>query len=458
MLVRELEQQVQELERRNAELRRELAERAREAEASRVAEAELRLMVDAMPQIVWIARPDGWHVYFNQNWMDFTGLTLEESLGDGWNPPFHPEDRGAAAVAWEQATRTGERYEIEYRLRRFDGSYHWMLGRAIPLRSDSGEIVKWFGTCTDIEELKQAQARIGDQARLLDLTQDAILVQDLEHRVVLWNQGAERILGWSAEEVRGRSLVQLIAPDGDQLASVMDRLLERGEWSGELTVVDKAGAEVVMEGRWNLLRHDDGTPRAALAVNTDVTERRRVEAALLHALEARATHDTLTGLANRALLFDQLELLLGQRHRTGVAVAFIDLDAFKSVNDRWGHRAGDQVLVHVAERLRETIRQGDVAARIGGDEFVVVGAADDPETALRLGERLADAVAGTTVVEGREVAVSASVGVAFVGRDEVVGADDLISRADSVMYDVKRHAAGGAGIEDAPAAGGARPA
>ncbi len=127
-------------------LRRQLDDQAR-VEASLLAdEAEWRQLIETLPQIVWITRPDGWHVHFNRKWMDFTGLTLEESLGHGWNPPFHPEDRGRAAARWNQATSTGEPYEIEYRLRRADGVYRWMLGRAMPLRDETGAIVKWFGT------------------------------------------------------------------------------------------------------------------------------------------------------------------------------------------------------------------------------------------------------------------------------------------------------------------------
>jgi diguanylate cyclase (GGDEF)-like protein/PAS domain S-box-containing protein len=321
---------VAELEASAAELRRQLSEAADRVAALRAEVAGWRDLIDSMPQIVWITRPDGWHVHFNRNWCEFTGLTLEESLGHGWNPPFHPEDRERAAQLWDQATRTGEPYEVEYRLRRADGTYHWMLGRAAPLRDAEGTIVRWFGTCTDIEELKEAQARIDEQAR---------------------------------------------------------------------------------------------------------------------ALEERATLDPLTGLGNRRLLFDRLELLLGQRQRTGLAVAFLDLDGFKAINDRLGHRVGDDLLVHVAEQLRGTVRQGDVVARIGGDEFVVVGEADDRETALQLGHRLAAAIAGTVSVFGHRVEVAGSVGVAFVGRDEDADADDVVSRADHVMYEVKRASGGTAAIE-----------
>ena len=114
-------------------------------------------MVDSLPQIVWVTRPDGWHVYFNRQWYEYTGLSFEESVGHGWNPPFHPDDRPRARRLWSQATSSGQSYEIEYRLRRHDGVYRWMLGRAAPLRDPAGEVVQWMGTCTDIDELKHVQ-------------------------------------------------------------------------------------------------------------------------------------------------------------------------------------------------------------------------------------------------------------------------------------------------------------
>ena len=284
-------------------------------------EAEWRTLVETLPQIVWITRPDGWHEHFNRQWLEFTGLTLEESLGHGWNPPFHPEDRPLAWKLWEDATSTGTPYEIEYRLRRHDGTYHWMLGRALPLRDREGNIIKWFGTCTDIEALKAAEAHV---------------------------------------------------------------------------------AELVVE------------------------------------LERRADHDPLTGLANRDLLFRQLELMLRQRRRVGVAAAFVDLDEFKMVNDRHGHHVGDRLLVHVADQLRDAVRQGDVAARIGGDEFVVVGEAEDEHDAERFGQRLLDALDDRIEVDDRSVPVTASIGVAYIAPGDDDSPDVVLSRADARMYRNKR--------------------
>lgn len=312
------------------ELEAEVARLRADLDATQADEAEWRALVETLPQIVWITRPDGWHVHFNRQWCEFTGLTLEESIGDGWAPPFHPDDRPLAWKLWKEATATGRPYEVEYRLRRHDGRYHWMLGRALPLHDRDGEIVKWFGTCTDIEALKAAEART---------------------------------------------------------------------------------AELLVE------------------------------------LERRADHDPLTGLANRDLLFRQMDLLLRQRRRVGVAAAFVDLDGFKAVNDRCGHDAGDKLLVRVADQLRDAVRQGDVAARIGGDEFVVVGEADDEHDAERFAERLRAALGASCKDGGEEVPVTASVGVVYVAPGDRASSDEVLSRADARMYRQKRDRY--AGIEPA---------
>jgi PAS domain S-box-containing protein len=135
-------------------------------DAVRASEAEFRLLVETLPQIVWITGPDGRHLDFNQRWLDMTGLSLEESLGQGWANAFHPDDQDRARARWAQAITTGEPYEIEYRLRAADGTFHWMLGRALPLRDESGRILKWFGTCTDIDDIKDAEARLQRAQRL----------------------------------------------------------------------------------------------------------------------------------------------------------------------------------------------------------------------------------------------------------------------------------------------------
>ncbi len=138
-------------------LEREQVARA-EAQAN---ETRYRFLSELIPQIIWTARPDGYLDYYNQQWFDYTGMTLEETQGWGWQPVLHPDDVQPCLDAWKHAVQTGEIYEIEYRFKRAsDGQYRWHLGRAMPQRDAEGRILKWFGTCTDIDDQKRAQAEI----------------------------------------------------------------------------------------------------------------------------------------------------------------------------------------------------------------------------------------------------------------------------------------------------------
>ena len=129
----------------------------------RASERDFRNLAEAMPQIVWATRPDGWTIYFNQHWVAYTGLTLAESYGINWIKPFHPDDQLRVQAAWQNAVENGGEYSQECRLRRADGTYRWWLVRGVPQRDENGNIHKWFGTCTDIDDIKQAEV---EQRRL----------------------------------------------------------------------------------------------------------------------------------------------------------------------------------------------------------------------------------------------------------------------------------------------------
>ncbi|HEY9294870.1 MAG TPA: GAF domain-containing protein, partial [Phormidium sp.] len=141
-------------------------------------EQHYRLLAEAIPQILWTTKPNGWVDYFNNRWYEYTGLSLEQSLGWGWQIVLHPDDREFSRLCWLQAVETGNSYEVEYRLRSQDGTYRWYLGRGLPLRDKDGQIVQWFGTCTDIEDQKRTQQ---ERTELLKRAQDAKnLVQRLQ--------------------------------------------------------------------------------------------------------------------------------------------------------------------------------------------------------------------------------------------------------------------------------------
>ena len=134
-------------------------------------EARFQAIADSMPQMVWSTLPDGFHDYYNARWYEFTGVPAGTTDGEGWNGMFHPDDQERAWARWQHSLTSGEPYDIEYRLRHRSGVYRWTLGRAMPIRNEAGEIVRWFGTCTDIDDLKRME-----QAKEL-------LSQELSHRI-----------------------------------------------------------------------------------------------------------------------------------------------------------------------------------------------------------------------------------------------------------------------------------
>ena len=148
--------------------RKEQAQLQQAEDALLLREHEFRSLAEAMPQIVWATRPDGWNIYFNRQWVDYTGMTMEESHGHGWNKPFHPVDQQRAWEAWQRATKNNEPYSLECRLRRADGVYRWWLVRGAPMLGANGEILKWFGTCTDIEEIKQSETALQEANERLE--------------------------------------------------------------------------------------------------------------------------------------------------------------------------------------------------------------------------------------------------------------------------------------------------
>ena len=186
-------------ERNVAVLFTDITERLEREDALRRSEEALRLRLNAIPQMVWSTRPDGFHDFYNDRWYEFTGAPYGSTDGVGWNDMFHPDDQGRAWQVWQRSLETGEPYQIEYRLKHQSGEYRWVLGRALPVRSAEGEILRWMGTCTDIADLKAAEQALKDsEARLRAVIEAApvgLVFADAKGAITGGNSRVESIIG-----------------------------------------------------------------------------------------------------------------------------------------------------------------------------------------------------------------------------------------------------------------------
>jgi len=271
---------------------------------------------------------------------------------------------------------------------------------------------------------------------LLDTVAAAIVVTDPDGRVVRFNPACAEITGYSMEELRQQEYFSFLVP-ADSRAAVENLVTEVQNLgvprNSENDWLSKDGTRRRLSWSNRPVLDEAGDVSFVLATGIDITERKQLEDQLAH----RALHDPLTGLPNRALLMDRLEHAL-RRSRAAVGVLFIDLDGFKLINDTLGHEAGDLVLTRVASELTASLRPGDTAARVGGDEFAaVLENLADPTQAMAISERVRDGISQLRMeVHGTPVSVNASVGVA-TSTDGGHDAGELLRNADIAMYSAK---------------------
>jgi len=258
-------------------------------------EERYRSLVKTTSQIVWVSTPEG--LCFDvTDWIAYTGQSETEAKGSGWLEAVHPDDREHTAKVWIAATTNRSLYEVEYRIRDKAGQYRDFFVCGAPVLEEDGSIREWVGTCTDITDRKLAQA---ENQRLLDMlnhSSDAIIVRDMHDQVSYWNQGAERLYGWSREDVKDQNVHRFLQPTFSQpLAEIQAQLRQTNSWEGELQHVTRNGMPLTVQSRWTLQRDTSGQPCAMLEINTDITARKQAEIALRQLnqdLEARVAERT----------------------------------------------------------------------------------------------------------------------------------------------------------------------
>ena len=188
-------------------------------------EARFQVIANAMPQAVWSTRPDGFHDYYNDQWYAFTGMPYGSTDGEGWNALFHPDDQALAWEKWRHSLRTGEPYEIEYRLRHHTGHYRWVLGRALPVRGEDGTIVRWMGTCTDIHEQKLTQEELKEADRRKDEFL-AMLAHELRNPLAPIATAASLLALAAQEPARVRQVSAVISRQATHMTGLIDDLMD----------------------------------------------------------------------------------------------------------------------------------------------------------------------------------------------------------------------------------------
>jgi len=437
---------------------------------------EVMTIVQGVPAAVFVIDADHVVRYWNAACEAISGLTAAEMVGskDAWRA-FYDQPRPLLADVVMDRSRdelVSRLYNGKYRpAALMDGAFEaedffphmrggaWLLFTAAPLRDATGVVIGAIEVLQDITAKKRAEiARHESECRLAEIIQGSpvpTFVLDAEHRVTQWNKACEAIIGAPAETMVGTQdqwrpfyptkrpvLADLVLDGGDEktIAALYGGVFRRSSIADGAFEAEGWFPHFPGGGRWLFftaapLHGADGKVVGAVETLQDITERKQYEEELRHS----ANHDALTGLVNRRMLIDRLNhaIACAKRDISGVAVLFIDLNNFKTVNDTLGHDAGDRLVRQVADRLSDSLRDVDTIARLGGDEFVVLvyGHLDD-HIVTRVMTRIQQTLATPFDLDGNEVYVSSSIGAAMFPRD---GGDSgtLLKNADAAMYRAK---------------------
>jgi diguanylate cyclase (GGDEF)-like protein/PAS domain S-box-containing protein len=405
----------------------------------RAYERQLHALLDGLPDMAWIKDAGSVYLAVNQAFADFLHRDPLDVPGrtdeDLWPGELAANQRQSDADAM---TRLAD-LRYDQWLAGAGGVSIWadIIKRPIMEKDASGNTVAvgTVGIARDISQRRAQESRIRMLSEALEQSSVAVVVTDPAGNTVHLNPRYEEITGFTLHELQGRPLPLLADPESS--APVWEALHKGERWRQEIKSPRKDGDDRWLSVSVAPVVDNDGHPANIVLVLEDITEQKRSEEHIRHL----AMHDGLTGLPNRRLFMDRLRRSVAMSKRNGVrfAVLFIDLNDFKEINDTLGHEAGDHVLRTVAERLRQSLREVDTCARIGGDEFIVLlHDIRSNEDLAHASERVSAAISTPINLNGTVRVVSGSIGIA-VCPDDATDVDQIISHADHAMYRCKRN-------------------
>ena len=375
--------------------------------------------------------------YVNAAFETITGYTMADMLGRNCNLLQGPATDAATVCTMAAAIHAGRPFHGELLNYRKDGSPFWNEMSITPVFDASGALTQFVGVQRDVSAHRHAEEQLKLAAKVFEQSNEGIVITDGDNKVVKVNSAFTAITGFSEAEVLGRSphILGSDSHDAFFFRDMWQNLNTRGRWRGEVRNRHKDGALYLMA--LSISRVDDasGRPAQYIASFSDITQSKEAEIKLVH----MAHFDPLTGLPNRALLSDRATHALQEVERTpqSVAMMFIDLDRFKSVNDSLGHQIGDRLLIAVAERISAALRAQDTVSRVGGDEFVLLLPATNADGAAHLAQKLVARMQAPFIIDEHELSIGTSIGIALHPGD---GAhfEALCKSADAAMYLAKQ--------------------
>jgi len=417
----------------------DITERKRASDALQQSENRFRTLTESLPVGVYQADAAGAVEYVNPQMAQVVGIERTPETYEDAMAPVHPEDARRVARGLSSLLDGAQSWSDQYRVLGDDHAVRWVSHRARATVDEHGRTTGIIGSIEDVTALISAQEQNARLAGIIESTADMVGIVDADtNKLAYLNRAAREVFGLVDADISSIDTTVLYPPGTrtTYLETIVPALRQNETWSGELPMVNSGGREILVWQTITPTLRADGTLHQISIVGRDVTERRRFEADLAY----QATHDSLTGLPNRALLLDHLELALARAERDDrlIALLFLDLDRFKMVNDLHGHDAGDELLAQTARLISEVVRPSDTVARLGGDEFVILcDDVDDEEHAVAVAHRVAAAIESSPYYIGNtNLAISASIGIAMAaggaGHPEA-----LLRDADAAMYRAK---------------------
>jgi len=416
-----------------------VAERRRHERALRASEEQYRIVTDTASDVVVTIDRHSTITYINAAAEKVFGYRAAELIGRSLTELMPARLRSLHRASFERYNSTGQR-NMNWTNVELPGLHK--DGHEIPLEISFSEFRRedkhlFTGIVRDVSERKRAEESQRWLATIVESSTDAIIGKTLDGIILSWNQAAERMYGYTAEEVIGRPITLLAPPER---ADEAERLLARVRQGERIENFEtrrrrKDGKQLYVSLTISPIRDAIGTIRGASTIARDISERKRTEARIRYL----AHHDALTGLPNRLLFRDRIGHAIAQARRAHkqAAVLFLDLDGFKHINDSLGHEIGDKLLRMTARRLEGCLRHGDSVARLGGDEFVIsLSDLTDNRDAMPIAEKVLQALREPFHVQQHELHISGSIGISLCPADGE-DADVLMRAADAAMYHAK---------------------